>query len=978
MDEEGHILPQGQTGELVIGGVGVTKGYLNRDDLTKQKFITNTYTALSGDRSPVLFRTGDRARINEEGNIEYLGRIDTQVKIRGYRVELSEIETLLMSLPEVKNAAVVAREVDGNIRLGAFVIPKKGKEFSEGAALAELKKKLPPYMIPSYIEAIKKFPMLPNGKIDRNGLPEMKLPTHAEPHQHFSSPVKDFIYRAWVDIFGDPDITDNDNFFTDLGGHSLLAAQFVSQLRKDGRWTDISMRDLYDNPTLALLAAHLETRHPIATAAPAVFHRISRWRYLLGGFVQAIGLYFNIGFFSLQWVSPFLTYGYMRAYEYSMIESLIAAFLALALVYPAMLIIGVLLKWIVLGRVKEGDHPLWGFYYLRWLFVQNVLANIPLDFLSGTPIIGFYLRLLGSRIGRDVYIDSDLVSGLDVLSIGDGTSINAEANISCHCMEDGLLKIRRVTIGNNVSIGSQSAVSMNTVIADNAVVDDLTCIASGMRVEANERWHGSPAVRHKEPVPARKEREATPFFDVFSYIFYGSSFFVLPTLGLLPIFPGIMLMYHFDLKTESYYYLLVAPVVAVIFVVLSAVQIVVLKWLFLGRLKEGIYPIKSIFYMRKWVVDKLMDISLDMLGTLYATLYLRPWYHALGVKLGQRAEVSTASFILPDLLTIGAFSFIADAVGLGAAKIDGENIVIKPTVIGTRSFIGNGALIPVGSEIGNDCLIGCQSIPPSEKTPDGTSWVGSPAVFLPKRERRDVYFAKETTYNPTHQLYIKRLIIEFFRVILPSTAFIIFTTLLLSFFILLEDEVELWEALLFFPLIYIGLGVMAIFVTALMKSLIVGKYKPDEKPLWSTFVWKTELLTGFIDYFLNMFFVEHLQGTVFFPWYLRLMGMKIGKRACLHTWDFTEFDLVSLGDDVSLNEECTIQTHLFEDRVMKLGTINIGSRVSVGSFTLVLYNTTIEDDVKVGDLSLVMKGETLPKNTRWAGSPVKPDWIPPV
>ena len=114
-----------------------------------------------------------------------------------------------------------------------------------------------------------------------------------------------------------------------------------------------------------------------------------------------------------------------------------------------------------------------------------------------------------------------------------------------------------------------------------------------------------------------------------------------------------------------------------------------------------------------------------------------------------------------------------------------------------------------------------------------------------------------------------------------------------------------------------------------------------------------------------------LQGTVFLPWYYRLLGMKVGRRACLLTTDFTEFDLVSIGDDVALNEDCTIQTHLFEDRVMKLGPVAIGSRVSIGSNTVVLYGSAIEDDVKVGDLSLVMKGERLAAGTQWAGSPLR-------
>lgn len=975
MDEEGQLLPRGEAGELVIGGLGVTKGYLNRDDLTLQKFIPNTHTALTGDISKRLYRSGDLARMTENGDIEFLGRIDTQVKIRGFRVEIAEIETVLTMLPGIKNAAVIARESSGNVQLDAFVLLSGSKRFSRETAMEELGKKLPPYMIPANIEVLERFPTLANGKIDKNGFPRRKTTLTPETIKTFSSPVKDLIYRIWAKLFQNGDIAENDNFFSDLGGHSLLAAQFVSQLRKDKRWASISMREVYDHPTIGAMAAHLEKKQPEAVTPARAFHPVPQWRYALSAIAQAIGLYVNIAFFAIQWLSPFLTYSYLRAYEYPVWESLITAFLTLSLVYPATLVAGVIIKWVVLGRVREGDHPLWGSYYLRWFFVQKVLDNIPLHFLSGTPLIRIYMRSLGSQLGRNVHIDSHQIFGLDLLSIGDGTSINAEANISCHCIEDGLLKIRRISIGNDVSIGSSAIVALGSSIGDGAIINDLTCVANGMKVNAGERLAGSPAVSVAGPLLAKRSGKRK-IHDIFATIFYILCFFLLPAICLLPIFPGIMLLYHFDYVTDTYLYLVVSPIVAVIFVILSALQIIAIKRLVLGRLKPGVYPIRSSFYMRKWLVDKLMEVSLELLGTLYATLYLHPWYRALGVKLGHAAEVSTASTILPDLLAIGNGSFIADYVNLGASTIDGDYIILKSTVIGERTFIGNSAFIPMGSTIGNDCLIGCLTTPPSHRTPDGTAWVGTPAVFLPKRERRDQYFSEQTTYKPGRKLYLQRLLIEFFRVILPPTAFIICTLLLLSLFIQVEDEMELWQAILVFPLIYIALGIGATLVTAVMKYSIVGRYGLCENPLWSTFVWKTELMTGFIEYFTKIFFIEHLTGTAFYPWFLRLMGMKIGKRACIHTTDFTEFDLVTLGDDVALNEDCTIQTHLFEDRVMKMGSIQIGSRVSVGSYTLILYNTVIEDNVKVGDLSLVMKGETLPQGTQWAGSPVRPDGRP--
>ncbi len=980
LDEDGNLLRKGQEGELVIGGNGVTKGYLHREELTARQFIANPHAGLTGDTSPSLYRTGDMARINADDDIEYLGRIDTQVKIRGFRVELAEIESLLLTQAGILNAVALVQKIEGRPVLAAYVTLEAGAHFDEPALLSNLKRTLPPYMVPAFIEPMLAFPMLSSGKVDRKSfsVPDRKI-ARVGVGQEFDSPLKQAIYEQWRKLFSNDSIDENDDFFLDLGGHSLLAAEFVSAMRGDGRFSDLSMGDIYAHPTLAKLAAHWATRtaekpgEGEGMGATPFFH-VSAWKYRLSACFQALMVYFIIAFFALQWVTPFLVYSFLKAYEYPFWESLGTSFMSLLVVYPVMLLLGIACKWLVLGRLREGDYPIWGSYYLRWLFVQRVLNCVPIHFLSGTPLLGLYLKCLGSRIGKGSYLESHLVAGLDLLSMGDNVCINADANLSCYGLEDGLLKIRRISIGDNVCIGIRSSVGMDVEIGANTVIGDHSCIGSGQRIGSNEYWSGSPALRGEDQpgVGAGAGGGAkSPIKDALATLFFAASFFVLPAVSLLPIFPGIIFMYQFDYTTEDYSYLCLAPIVAVIFVVLSGLQILLLKWVLLGRLKEGVYSVKSWFYLRKWIVDKLMKSSLDMLVTLYSTLYLNPWYRALGVKVGKHAEISTAAFILPDLLSIGEGSFIADNAALGPVKVSGGSLILKKTTIGARSFIGNNAYVPVGAKIGDNCLLGCQTSPPGEVTPDGTSWVGTPAVYLPQRQKSEHQFEEERIYRPSLWVYCQRLFIEFFRVILPATAFVVFTTLILSFSIQIEDVFGPVVTVLTFPLLYILAGIAGVVLTVVMKQLIVGRYKPDEQPLWSHFVWRTELVTGFCENFTDEFFTAHLRGTVFLPWYFRLLGMGIGRRACIMTMDFTEFDLVRLGDDVALNEDCTIQTHLFEDRIMKMSTVDIGSRVSIGSNTLILYGTVIEDDVKVGDLSLLMKGERLFKGTQWSGAPVR-------
>jgi len=447
-----------------------------------------------------------------------------------------------------------------------------------------------------------------------------------------------------------------------------------------------------------------------------------------------------------------------------------------------------------------------------------------------------------------------------------------------------------------------------------------------------------------------------------------------PVLVVAALFPGIVVMNELNYLDPYYWYLLLAPLVGLSFVVLLCLEIAAVKWLLLGRVKPGCHSLHSFYYLRKWFFDQTMDLSLDVLGPLYASVYLTPWYRLLGAKLGRGAEISTASFISPDLLSIGDESFIADSVSLGAPRVRDGWLTIGKNHLGKRSFIGNSALLPPGTVIGDNVLIGCLSVPPAEPADalrEDTDWIGSPAIFLPQRQRT-AGFSEETTFDPPAKLRVQRAVIEFVRVIAPSTGFIILISLLFSAFLLLRDAFSLPQTLLCFPFLYLGCVIVATIVTIAAKWALVWRYRPGEKPLWSTFVWRNELLNALHEHLAEPFLIGPLAGTPFLCWYFRLLGARIGRRVYLETTDLSEFDLVSIGDEAALNADCTIQTHLFEDRVMKMYTIEIGARCKVGAGSLVLYDTRMEEGSSLDDLSLLMKGEVLPAGTAWQGIPARP------
>ncbi|WP_162163164.1 hypothetical protein [Segatella paludivivens] len=429
-------------------------------------------------------------------------------------------------------------------------------------------------------------------------------------------------------------------------------------------------------------------------------------------------------------------------------------------------------------------------------------------------------------------------------------------------------------------------------------------------------------------------------------------------------------MAHINYVSNIWHFAWITLLVGVSFVVLLTVIIAIFKWLLLGNIKEGRYKVNSLFYYKKWFFDQLMKLSLQVIGTLYTTLYLQKWFKMLGVKMGKRVEISTVEFISPDLLVTGDECFLADSVSVGASYVRNGYIEIAKTYIGNRTFVGNSAVMSPGTKLGDDVLVGVLSKMKEENLPakDGTNWFGSPAVFLP---RRDVNhdFSSERTYKPSRKLFCYRYFIEFFRVVLPSTFFIFMAGIITDITSYMQIERDLSELILWFPLLYIGVSIIGIFITALLKWVIVGKYVPQNKPLWSGFVWRSELVTGLYENFLVLFCLNILTGTPFIKYPLRLLGCKIGKRTCLFTTQITEFDLIHVDDYVALNDNCTMQTHLFEDRVMKMSYVTMEENCSVGGMSVVLYDSKMEKNAILDPLSVLMKNETLSADNRYIGAP---------
>lgn len=259
LDTRGQPVPIGVSGELHIGGVQVGRGYLNRPELTAERFVPDPFSADAGAR---LYRTGDLARYLPDGNIDFLGRIDHQVKLRGFRIELGEIEAVLMHQPQLREAVVLLREdTPGDPRLVAYVVP--ALEMPASAELrAVLKEQLPEHMIPAAFVPLTALPLTASGKVDRKALPapagSQAMPaTDRTGEVDTLGTLEQSLIEVWREILPHSVIGIHDSFF-DLGGHSLLAIRLVSRLR-DVWGVELPVRVLFEAPTVAELARQLST-----------------------------------------------------------------------------------------------------------------------------------------------------------------------------------------------------------------------------------------------------------------------------------------------------------------------------------------------------------------------------------------------------------------------------------------------------------------------------------------------------------------------------------------------------------------------------------------------------------------------------------------------------------------------------------------------------------------------------------------------
>ena len=376
----------------------------------------------------------------------------------------------------------------------------------------------------------------------------------------------------------------------------------------------------------------------------------------------------------------------------------------------------------------------------------------------------------------------------------------------------------------------------------------------------------------------------------------------------------------------------------------------------IGAIPAGCYPRRSFAFLRIWLTSGLVNSANRWLS---GSLFWPVWLRLAGMRIGRSCEISTLVDLVPQMVTFDALTFCADGIYMGTPLLLSGSVTIGPVHIREDSFFGNHAVVMPGSDLPPDVLFGVCTVVEPEKVTAGSSWFGIPGFNLPRREILDI--DASLTYEPDALRYTTRLFWELLRFTVPAIPAGISALWLGT---VVRSDMD--------GAIAAGLGVPVILAgtVLILKWLLLGKVKPGVHPLWSCWCSRWD--------FLYVLWTEWalpallpLEGTLWLNVYLRLMGMKIGKRVAL-SGGFSQVvdpDMISIADDATVS--AIFQAHTFEDRVLKIDKVTIGPGATLGHGTVPLYGASIGAATHVTTNSVIMKEETLLPNKTYTGAPCR-------
>jgi len=1003
--DTGLALEPGKTGEICIAGVALCDDYLNRPDQTERAFIPD-FLGLTDNPSGRLYRTGDLGRITDINEIEYLGRIDTQVKIRGYRIELSEIESVARGVDGVEQAVVQPFDLDGTGTILAAYLTSAhtGEQLDMAKVDAALRAALPAYMVPAYYQQLDTIPLLPSTKADRKALPPPTGVRFSAPATALVEPRtarEEELARLLAGVLKLGRISVTANFFDELGADSLTMAAYITVIRKQLGLRQVSMRQLYEHPSIAELAAVLEAAEAEAIAektsesatatepsgpkraserhgvAP---HVASDWARMAVGAAQFVVVTAELFVILLAAVA---LYHWIRAGE-GFVELYLRAALATNLVFFGTAAVFILIKWLAVGRFTTEPIPIWSVRYLRFWIARRAIQLNPLNFFAGTPLYPVFLRLLGMRVGRDTLILSMPPVCTDLVSIGANSVVRQDVKFTGYTACNGYLYPGTISIGSNALICEATVLDIFTSVGDGAQLGMMSALVEGQSVPAGSVYQGTPA-----------EPSASNFNRVAPCPPSQSRKIVFATLHLLEhcLVSPIWIVAFVLLSDWAYAagHLVFDNVIALSAITyLGGLTLAMITILTLPRVlnlfvvPEVAHPLYGVQYELARSIARLSNSKqLNMLfGDSSMILY---WLSAVGYDLS-RCTQSGSNFGVaqkqhsPFLCKFDRNTLVADGMMLLNMEASSTSFILRKIAIAPDTYFGNNIHYPAEAQLGPNCLIGTKAaIPVDGPVRTNVGLLGSPVFEIPRSVARDQHFDHYKQPDILKQRLAMKLRSNLVTVglyLLRNWALGVmgFSLVLASLHAFGADLSgshisHITSTALALTSTAITFVVLAVLFCILCERLVYGfrRLEPRYCSLYEPEFWSHER-------YWKLGFNESLaifDGTPLKPLFLRLQGAIVGRGLFDDGSGFAEPSMVEIGDDCTFNQGSFLQCHSLEDGTFKSDRVRLGSRCTLGTDAFVQYGTVMHDDTLLEVNALLMKGSVMEQGTRWVGNPAR-------
>ncbi|MFI8949575.1 Pls/PosA family non-ribosomal peptide synthetase [Streptomyces sp. NPDC053750] len=796
---------------------------------------------------------------------------------------------------------------------------------------------------------------------------------------------------ALADVVGVESVPADVHFFDVLGANSLVMAQFCARVRKREDLPSPSMKDIYRYPTIRSLTAALTESAPDPADSPAVLESAARMRppdpvtrtsklsHVLCGTLQ---LLFFLGY---SVVAGFVTAG---GYEWvaagsGPVDIYLRSLLFGGVGFVALCAFPVVAKWVLVGRWKPCEFPVWSMTYLRFWVVKALLHANPMILFVGNPLYVLYLRALGARIGRGVTILSRSVPVCtDLLTIGSGTVVRKESFFLGYRARAGRIETGWITLGRDVYIGEKTVLDIDTSMGDGAQLGHTSSLHRGQTVRDGERRHGSPA----QPTEVDYLRVASASCGAMRRAWYGLASLLQLFFLYIPLAVGGMYTLFIEVpavreRLEPTAALSLPELVSdalglslvlfLGFVVLGLVALCTLpRLLGLAVRPDRVYPLYGFRYAVHRATARMTNIKFFtwLFGdSSYIVHYLRGIGYDLSHVEQTGSNFGTAvQHESPLLVSVGTGTMVADGLSVINADYSATSFRLSRASIGPRNFLGNNIAYPTGGRTGENCLLATKVMVPLDgEVREGVGLLGSPCFEIPRSVERDSRFDDlRTGENLRRRLAAKN------RHNVRTMALMLFVrwlhTLVLTCLAL--ASVHLYSVL--------GHIVIAAYM-ALTLALSTAYYilvercltsfrrlRPMLCSIYEPAFWSHERLWKVPDHYLNIF-----NGTPYKTLVWRLLGVRIGSRVFDDGCFLTERTLTAIGDEATLNAGSKVQCHSQEDGTFKSDGATLGARCTLGVAAHVHYGVTMGDGAELAPDSFLMKGEEVPPHARWGGNP---------